>query len=236
MAGGLNPNAALNNSPHNYRDSSGHSPTFIAGAVGAVVGGIWGGIDAYMNDRNFFAGVGKGALLGGIMGLTGGLASSAATAVFGGSVATGLIGVGVGKVVGNAVGAAAGDAIGQGVNILAGEQTSFSWQQLAGATATGTLLGPLSVGVGRTVGASTLAKGAFRPLVISAGGAASGAAGNAMSQGINLATGVQDGFDVNQFGLAAGMGAVGGLIGNYAGLFERTCFRAGTPMLWEITS
>ena len=206
----------------------------ITGLIGAGIGAVGGAINAYINDEDILVGAGKGALIGGIAGLTAGLASTAVTAYLGGTAASSaVVGTGTAYFAGNTVGAAVGDLASQGLSIAMGDQKSFSWQQLAGATATGALLGPLSVGAGRMFAASTFAKGALRPLFMAGGSAASGAAGNAISQGINIASGAQEGWDWNQFKIAAAMGGLGGLAGNYAGLFDKTCFRAGTPLVCE---
>ncbi|MBN8628237.1 MAG: hypothetical protein J0M17_22385 [Planctomycetes bacterium] len=233
IAADLNRYRYVGNSPTNATDPSGHF-SVITGLIGAGIGAVGGAINAYINDEDILVGAGKGALIGGIAGLTAGLASTAVTAYLGGTAASSaVVGTGTAYFAGNTVGAAVGDLASQGLSIAMGDQKSFSWQQLAGATATGALLGPLSVGAGRMFAASTFAKGALRPLFMAGGSAASGAAGNAISQGINIASGVQESWDWNQFKIAAAMGGLGGLAGNYAGLFDKTCFRAGTPLVCE---
>ena len=57
------------NNPVNYADPTGHSAILIALAIGAVLGGIYGGISAAANDQNVVAGIAIGAVVGGLTGL-----------------------------------------------------------------------------------------------------------------------------------------------------------------------
>ena len=94
---GTNPNQALNNSPFNYNDPTGHVAHAVATtAAGAVIGGVWGGVDAWMSGGDFgdiAAGVGKGALIGGAIGLGVGLVPGA-VGTFGSSLVAGGLAVG----------------------------------------------------------------------------------------------------------------------------------------------
>ena len=57
------------NNPLNRTDPTGHSAILIALAIGAVLGGIYGGISAAANDQNVVAGIAIGAVVGGLTGL-----------------------------------------------------------------------------------------------------------------------------------------------------------------------
>ncbi|MEJ0027172.1 MAG: LysM peptidoglycan-binding domain-containing protein [Rhizomicrobium sp.] len=137
----------------------------------------------------------------------------------GGVIAGGLesIGVGattagiIGGVAGAAVSAAAGSIVSQGVGLALGIQKSFDWDAVG--------LAALSAGVTRGLGAS----GAFDALGIGGDGIpemfAQGALGNAATQGIAVATGLQKTFDwagVAAAGVGAGIGGyVGGQIAGW---------------------
>ena len=66
---GLNLYAYCGNDPVNYYDPTGHSAILIALAIGAVLGGIYGGISAAANGQNVLAGIAIGAVVGGVTGL-----------------------------------------------------------------------------------------------------------------------------------------------------------------------
>lgn len=69
---GLNLYCYCSNDPINYADPSGHfviSSLLIAFGVGAVLGGIYGGISAAENGQNVWAGIAIGAIVGGFTGL-----------------------------------------------------------------------------------------------------------------------------------------------------------------------
>ena len=57
------------NNPVNKYDPSGHSAILIAFAIGAILGGIYGGISAAANDQDVVAGIAIGAVVGGLTGL-----------------------------------------------------------------------------------------------------------------------------------------------------------------------
>lgn len=76
-AGDMNLYRYVHNNPSNATDPSGNVANLVTAAVGAVVGGIVGGIAAGMNGDNVWAGIGGGALIGGAIGLTFGLAAGA---------------------------------------------------------------------------------------------------------------------------------------------------------------
>lgn len=89
------------------------------------------------------------------------------------------------------------DAISQGVAIAKGEQESFNWGELAGATVEGAVVGAVaSTGVGAGLAGAMLA------------GGVGAAAGNVTTQLIN--TGSVDG---GQLALATGAGVLGGAAG-----------------------
>ena len=63
---GLNLYAYCGNDHVNKYDPTGHSPILIAIAIGAVLGGIYGGVSAAANDQNILAGILIGAVVGGL--------------------------------------------------------------------------------------------------------------------------------------------------------------------------
>ena len=71
-ANGLNLYAYCYNDPVNYADPSGHLITaavWIGLGIGAVLGGIYGGVSAMANGQNAWAGIAIGAVVGGLTGL-----------------------------------------------------------------------------------------------------------------------------------------------------------------------
>lgn len=69
--GGINLFAYCNNNPVMNVDPTGHSAIalLIAFGIGAVLGGIYGGISAAANNQNFLVGITIGAVVGGLTGL-----------------------------------------------------------------------------------------------------------------------------------------------------------------------
>ena len=73
---GLNLYAYCNNDPVNYCDPSGHIALWLAAMiVGAIVGGVYGGLTAVANGQNVSAGVLIGFGAGALMGAGAGVAS-----------------------------------------------------------------------------------------------------------------------------------------------------------------
>jgi hypothetical protein len=129
-----------------------------------------------------------------------------------------------------------------GINGFSTFQNGYTvdWGQWAGATATGAVVGAITGAVGWGMGRMTTFIGqglgvsgwSLLPRVGTrlALGFVDGAVTDAVSQGLNIATGQQpNGFSVTQMLAAGGMGAV-------LGLFKNTCFTRGTEVmvpLWE---
>lgn len=68
--------AYCNNNPIICSDPTGHAFMFVTAAIGAVAGAIVGGVIAAKTGRNIWAGIGIGALAGGLIGLGAGAAAS----------------------------------------------------------------------------------------------------------------------------------------------------------------
>ena len=93
------------NNPVMYIDPDGEVFMLVTGAVGAVVGGVAGGIHSYVKHGEVrWQNVAAGAAIGGVIGLTGGAAAAVLTT---GSVtaSTTLVGIGAAKIAGGATAA-----------------------------------------------------------------------------------------------------------------------------------
>jgi hypothetical protein len=143
-----------------------------------------------------------GLVTGGVFGATGGV-----SAVLGGGLLAAAGGSLPAAVAIGAASAAAGSIVSQGVGVATGIQQKFSWKGVGLAA----LSGAVTAGLGQSFGGDWAAAGAR------------GAVGNAITQGIGAATGLQ-----NKFGwagvAAAGIGAAAGwrmgrALGNQAGSF-----------------
>jgi hypothetical protein len=135
---------------------------------------------------------------------SGSLATLGATATAGGALTGGL---GVAGAIGvAAAGGAIGSIVSQGIGVATGLQQSFSWKGVA--------LAGLSAGITQGVGGSGLFRGISSPVLRTG---VNGAVSNALTQGLGVATGLQDKFDwagVAAAGIGAGVGrAVGGIPG-----------------------
>ena len=85
--------AYARNNPLQYTDADGRSPTLILAGVGAVVGGAWAAYSyRNLNGTNYAAKVAEGAFIGGIFGLTLGLAAPIAVEVVSMTAAGGVNG------------------------------------------------------------------------------------------------------------------------------------------------
>ncbi|UKI12021.1 MULTISPECIES: hypothetical protein [Variovorax] len=129
----------------------------------------------------------------------GGIMTAGGSALMGGSIGAAIIG------------GAAGSIASQAVGIAIGAQDSFSWRGVA--------LGALGAGVGAGV-ASWLSGGGAGAWLAGNGGdlAAAGriAIGNIASQGLNIATGLQKGFDWRGVAASAASGFVSASAGDWA--------------------
>ncbi len=113
--------AYVGNDPLNGVDPSGNCPLCISAAIGAVAGGVGGGLAAFHSTGSWFAtigGVATGAVVGGGIGLntprlieTTGAAGAAAGAAVGGTFGS-TVGSGVGTGVGIVAGGVASGAVG----------------------------------------------------------------------------------------------------------------------------
>jgi hypothetical protein len=128
------------------------------------------------------------------------LVGNAATATAGATGLTATLGATGATIVGGALAGAAGSIASQAFGVATGIQDSFSWKGVA--------LAAIAGGVGGALGASNVfGKISSSPFVQ---GAMRGAAGNALTQGLAVATGLQSKFD--WAGVAVGA-AVGGVVG-----------------------
>jgi hypothetical protein len=123
-------------------------------------------------------------------------AATGLTAVFGGAAAAAGSAAAIGAaVVGGAIAGAAGSVISQGVGVALGIQEKFSWKAVGLAAIGGAVGGGINAGFGKATDIL--------------GAVARGAAGNAITQGIGVATGLQNKFSwagVAAAGIAAGVG------------------------------
>ena len=80
---GINFYAYVNNNPVNYNDPTGNCPNCVAGAGGAIIGGIAGGVTAFIKSGGDFdatvRGAATGAVFGGLAGFTFGASTTATT-------------------------------------------------------------------------------------------------------------------------------------------------------------
>jgi hypothetical protein len=128
------------------------------------------------------------------------LVGNAATATAGATGLTATLGATGATIVGGALAGAAGSIASQAFGVATGIQDKFSWKGVA--------LAAIAGGVGGALGASNVfGKISSSPFVQ---GAVRGAAGNALTQGLAVATGLQSKFD--WAGVAVGA-AVGGVVG-----------------------
>jgi hypothetical protein len=117
----------------------------------------------------------------------------------------------------------------QSAKIAFGRQQEFEFEQTLGAAVSSGLLGPLSVGAGRALGASR--NPWLRAATLATGSGLASAAGDLTTQGGAILAGRQDEFDWNLASTAFGSGVLAGAVGQTMGLFDKTCFAAGTPLL-----
>jgi len=232
FAGGdTNPYCYVGNSPLNYTDPNGHLG-LIGAAVGGLVGGVIGGVGAYIESGGnwdaVWAGAGKGALIGAVAGFTGGLAAGAAFSLVGGATATGGALVGA-TLLSGAVGGAVGDAASQALGIGLGWQQQYNGWQTVGAAAGGFLGAGINLGLGRALGMPlsaanacnvTTSEAVAQNLFHGTSGALGGAAGDAVLQGLEFATGQRTAWDWDRTAVSAAVGAATG-IGSY--WFSRSC-------------
>ncbi len=134
--GGLNLYGYAFNSPVNYVDPEGASPTLVTGAIGAGIGAlVGGGITAWNGGSWSEIGMsaGRGAIAGGVAGLTMGIGGGAVAGVFGGGV--------LGGAASGAVAGAAGNVAAQGFDFATGSRCEFGWGELGMSAGAGALFG-----------------------------------------------------------------------------------------------
>lgn len=133
----MNSYAYARNNPIVYTDPDGKLINFAAAGIGAVVGGIIGGAVAAYNNQNIWTGIGVGATVGAVGGLT-----------FGASLAaTGAIGFGAGTFTGTmAAGTMTGMTGSMAGNLLTGNKVTMNGTLSAGVA--GGLTAGLAKGAG----------------------------------------------------------------------------------------
>jgi len=137
--GGLNFYCFNNDSPTNYVDPDGACPLLVTAAIGAGAGAIIGGGVAWYQGKDrkgILQAAGKGAVIGGIAGLTGGFAGGAVEGAIGGGF--------WGGAAGGAVGGAVGDVAGQGAEIELGWRDCYDWKQTVFSAGIGGFTGGVS--------------------------------------------------------------------------------------------
>ena len=117
QSGGLNLYEYANNNPTNYFDATGRNPLLVSGAFGALIGGTIGGLVAWYNGEDIWSGVGKGAFLGGMAGLTFGIGSGVAT------------GLGANAFFSGVIGGTLADAAVQNTEIIFDWRDSYDWKR-----------------------------------------------------------------------------------------------------------
>lgn len=157
-----------------------------------------------------------GAAATGTAGTSGFVAATGLTAAFGGSAAAAgsLAAVGAGIVGGAIVGAGASIAS-QAVGVMTGLQEKFSWKGVALGALGGAIGGGLGGSglFGNTSAAGAFTKGSLGIKSAVVDGALRGVTQSALSQGIGVATGLQDSFSWAGVAAAGASGAVGGWLG-----------------------
>lgn len=133
--------AYVSNNPISYVDSSGYGINFVLGGVGALIGGVYGGIDAALSGKNIGWGITKGTATGGLAGIT-----------FGGSLvrqaAKGLV-----------LGAVADVAIDLGEQYAATKQTQcINWKQTGQVFGSSLLFGSFGKSMGMAFGLAYVRK------------------------------------------------------------------------------
>jgi YD repeat-containing protein len=140
----------------------------------------------------------------------------------GGAAATGAA-YSTGYAIGYGVGAAAGNAVGQGVGIAIGQQEGFSWKQVGAAALTAGILKGTPVGE-LGVSSNELLQTAFQ-----------GAVNSTVTQGVNVAMGLQESFDWREVALSAVSSVAAAQVGQWtAGQLAGT--RISAPLATAVTS
>lgn len=165
------------NRPTVFADPSGRC-FILCAAIGAVVGGVIGGVSYAVSHEGEFSwgdlGVqsGKGALIGGVAGLTGGLAGGLiAGGLIAGGASTGLAAFG-GAVVGGGVGGASGTITGSLIN----GNGMPTWGEIAWGTGGGIATAGFGYGLSRGIAAICRPSPSTPAATAGAGAAKSGAA------------------------------------------------------------
>jgi RHS repeat-associated protein len=134
--GGINLYGYVNNNPVGAIDPEGASSTLVTGAIGAGIGAlVGGGITAWNGGSWSEIGMsaGRGAIAGGVAGLTMGIGGGAVAGIFGGGV--------LGGAASGAVAGAAGNVGAQGFDFATGLRCEFGWGELGMSAGTGALFG-----------------------------------------------------------------------------------------------
>ncbi|HTI71123.1 MAG TPA: RHS repeat-associated core domain-containing protein, partial [Candidatus Limnocylindria bacterium] len=133
VAGGLNLYQFGGSTPTYYVDTDGRFLLPAAG-LGALAGAVWGGGMAYVNGDDVWQGAFRGAVIGGIAGLTAGIGTGGALAAAGLSFGTATVGE---AAVAGAFGSMLGDMTGQAVEGALGWRCGYSPSQTLAAGALG---------------------------------------------------------------------------------------------------
>lgn len=133
LVDGVNTYGYVHSNPLSYIDSNGEAATLVTGAVGAIGGGMIGGIMSYMGGGSFSQGAINGAIAGGVAGLTLGLGGAAIAGSLGGGVAGGIAA--------GTTASVAGNFASQAYGLVTDQQCSFNYSSLASSAILGATFG-----------------------------------------------------------------------------------------------
>jgi len=145
-------------------DYDGRNPLFLTAIVGAGLGAIVGGVGAKLQGLDWRQGMVEGAIVGGVAGLTLGLAGPAVATALSGEYLGGSI---VGGAAAGGISSLAGDAAGQGYEAAIGQRSQYDPIRGAFVATAGALVGGFSLRPGSADAVTTWARKGVAPEVCS---------------------------------------------------------------------